>query len=104
MREHLSLDDHRKVAAEILGILDAHTRILEILNGKVPVRIIDQLLTNCGVDKATNRLRSDLEDEMFRRFRGATTDVYYPRERAESQEQAESPWPGGAGRGEKATA
>jgi hypothetical protein len=77
LRAKLSVEDHRKVAAEILGILDAHTRILELINGKVPVRILDQLLTFRGVDKATNRLRSDLDDEFYR-VHHLGESAYYP--------------------------
>ena len=79
-RGNLSIEDHRKVSAEIIGILDAHSRILALINGKVPVKILNQLLSMRGVDKATHRLRSDLEDEMFRRHRdtAVTTSIYYP--------------------------
>ena len=73
----MSVEDHRKVAAEIASILESHTRILELINGKVPVRILDQLLTFRGVDKATSRLRSDLDDEYYR-IHHLGDSVYYP--------------------------
>ncbi len=81
MRGHkLSIEDHQKVAREILGIFDAHSRIIELISGKVPVRILDQLLTFRGVDKSTERLRTALEEELAQTHPGsALMDLYRPR-------------------------
>jgi hypothetical protein len=76
--KYLSMENHRKAATEILGILDTHRRIWYIVNGKVPMKIGDQLLSLNGVDKAINKLRADLEAEMFHRHRHDAHDIYYP--------------------------
>jgi hypothetical protein len=78
-KEILSLEDHQKVALEIGGILNALSRIMHLINGKVPVKILDQLLSFRGVDKALQKLRCALEDELARQHpRASSLDVYYP--------------------------
>jgi hypothetical protein len=78
-REWLTIEEHKAAAGQIYAMFQAQSKLLEIINGKVPVKILDQLLSFRGVDKAVNRLRSDLEDEMFRRHRHpeANLEVYY---------------------------
>ena len=54
--------------------------ILERINGKVPVAILDQFLSFRGVDKAINKVRSALENEFYRTYPKAmeSANCYYP--------------------------
>lgn len=69
-REFLSVEDHKIVAAKLRAIDDAWDRIGDIVNGKVPCPILDQLLTYVKSEKALFRFREDMEVEHFRRHPG----------------------------------
>jgi len=75
-REYLSLEDHRKVADELRSAEQALTRVLNICNGKVPAKIIDQLCSPGRLSLAGMRLREDLFMEMVRRY-PQSPDIYY---------------------------
>lgn len=80
-KEILSVEGHIACAAEIDKILDCQSRLLELVNGKVPVKILDQLLSFRGMDKAVQKFRSALEDELACRHpREDSLKVYYSRE------------------------
>lgn len=82
-RVPLTLEEHRQVSAHLLEAEAAMSKVLDLLNNRVPAPVVDQLTTGRGFDKALYQLRSSLEDLMFAelgRQGGADLRVYYPAE------------------------
>lgn len=82
----LTIQEHRSVAKQVHSIERSLHEMFEIINGRVPMKILDQLLTFRGVEKAIMKFKSDIEDEMFRHHTNSadcSTEVYYPAKQAD---------------------
>jgi hypothetical protein len=65
-RKSLSLDEHRELAKHLYAI-DGHiSAILKIVDGRVPVAILDQLLSGKPLDTRIFKLRDSLESLMYK--------------------------------------
>jgi hypothetical protein len=76
----LTIEEHKQLGLHMREIEAAMRKMVEVLNDHVPVAILDQLLTGRGVDKALHKLRSDLEELMFKDLGtrgGANIGIYY---------------------------
>ncbi len=77
-RVYLSKIEHQQAADIIKAIMKNRSDLIRLINGKVPAKIIDQVSDHIGLGRSLTKLRSLLEDEMFKRFPETTTYVYYP--------------------------
>lgn len=79
MRTYLSKSGHEKASELIQTIMQSRSRLLHLVNGQVPAKIVDQLFDHTGMGRAVTKLRSDLENELLRRHPESSTEVYYPK-------------------------
>lgn len=71
----MSLDDHKAAANELWNIQEAAERLLNVLNGKVPVALLDRVAPFCNSYAGVfGRLRTTL-DVHHRRISGV--EGYY---------------------------
>lgn len=84
--ERLSIEHHQILASHLREIDGQYRAMREVLNGHVPLRLSD--LFEKARQMTLMRLRSELEEEMFRSRQGdprCGTDVYYGRRRQETE-------------------
>jgi hypothetical protein len=77
-REKLTIEDHKKVGEhfrQVAAYLDA---IFHVINGKVPLKVVDQLCTFHPIDKHVSKLKSDLEDLMYKELKPHITLAELP--------------------------
>jgi len=78
-KNQLSIEEHKKLATHLYAIQEHIRQMLNIMGGKVPVALLDKLLSFKPIDKHLNDLRSKLEDLMS--VENAATDaslsIYY---------------------------
>jgi hypothetical protein len=93
-QKSLSLDDHRELAKHLYAI-DGHiSAILKIVDGRVPVAILDQLLSGKPLDMKIFKLRDSLRNHMYKQH-GPLVDKAFGdrkkqihRQKGEAQQQA----------------
>jgi hypothetical protein len=65
-QKSLSLDEHRELAKHLYAINGHISAILKIVDGRVPVAILDQLLSGKPLDMKIFKLRDGLRNHMYK--------------------------------------
>jgi hypothetical protein len=78
--QKLGLEEHQKLAEQLMIIFDSIDSICNTLSGKAPVRIIDTALK---LGSAANNLQMKLEDDLYNadRYARCSRKLYYPPDR-----------------------
>jgi hypothetical protein len=78
-RGKLTIEEHKKVGEHFRQVAAHLDAILQVINGKVPLKIVDQLCTFHPIDKNVSKLKSDLEDLMYKELKpdaSTARDIY----------------------------
>lgn len=62
----LTMEEHKELAKHIYAIQAHHSAMLKVLNGKVTMKILDRFSTFGKLDNPLQKLRSDLEEVMYK--------------------------------------
>jgi hypothetical protein len=78
-REKLTIEEHRKIGEHFRQVAAHLDAIFHVINGKVPLKVVNQLCTFLPIDKHVSKLKSDLEDLMYKELKpdaSTARDIY----------------------------